>query len=185
MEHLKRKAAAGELTHVERYLTAKQKLRQFELAELDAVKIRTKPRYSEPDENSTKYFYNLEKSRQADKSIKLLTKDTVSDPYDILIEARNFYQQLYTAEHIDEGAHFDILSINTPTLMSRDRQKFEGLITCAEITKAVKGMEPNKSPGIDGLTVNFYQHFWDILVPELTAVYNHAYTSGMLSLRQR
>ena len=59
MEHLKRKAVAGKPTHVEHYLTAKQKLRQFELAELDAVKIRTKPRYSEPDENSTKYFYKF------------------------------------------------------------------------------------------------------------------------------
>jgi len=45
-------------------------------------------------------------------------------------------------------------------------------------------MEPNKSPGIDGLTVNFYQHFWDIPAPELTAGYNYAYTSGMLSLSQ-
>ena len=80
------------------------------------IKIRTKPRYSEPDESSTKYY--LEKTRQAE-SIKLLTKDnldTVSDPYDILVEVHNFYQQLYTAEHIDEGAQRDILSINTPTL---------------------------------------------------------------------
>ena len=39
-------------------------------------------------------------------------------------------------------------------------------------------MEPNKSPGIDGLTVNFYQHFWDILTPERTEVHNYAYTSA-------
>ena len=48
----------------------------------------------------------------------------------------------------------------------------------------VKGMQPNKSQGIDGLTANFYQHFWDILVPKLTAVYNYSYTSVMLSLSQ-
>ena len=83
------------------------------------IEIRTKPRYLEPDESSTKYFYNLEKTRQTDQSIKLLTKDnldTVSDPYDILVEAHNFYEQLYTAEYIDKGAQRDILSINTPTL---------------------------------------------------------------------
>ena len=188
MEYLKRKAATGDQTHVERYLTAKQRLRQFELAELKAIKICTKLRYSEVDERSTKYFYNLEKARQADQSIKLLTKDnldTVSDPYSILVEARNFYKKLYTTKHIDEGAQRDILSINTPTLKSSDRKTCEGLLTFPEITKAVKGMEPNKSSGIDGLTVNFYQHFWDILAPELTAVYNYAYTSGMLSLSQR
>ena len=77
------------------------------------------------------------------------------------------------------------MSINTPTLKPSDRKTCEGLITRAEITQSVKDMEPNKSPGIDGLTVNFYQHFWDILAPELTAVYNYAYTSGLLSLSQR
>jgi len=92
---------------------------------------------------------------------------------------------LYTAEHIDEGAQRDILSIKTPTLKSSDHKTCEGPITCTETTKAVKGMEPNKSPGIDRLTVNFYQHFWDILAPELTAVYNYANTNGTLSLSQR
>ena len=188
IEYLKSKAATGDQLHVERYLTAKQKLRQLELAELDAIKIRTKPRFSEVDERSSKYFYTLEKARQADQSIKLLTKDnldTISDPYDILVEARTFYQKLYTAEPIDEAAQRVVLSINTPTLTPRDRKTCEGLITRAEITQSVKDMEPNKSPGIDGLTVNFYQHFWDILAPELTAVYNYAYTSGLLSLSQR
>jgi len=96
IEYLKRKAATGDQTHVECYLTAKQRLQQFELAELDAIKIRAKPHYSEVDERSTKYFYNLEKARQADQSIKLLIKDnldTVSDPYDILVEAHYFYKK--------------------------------------------------------------------------------------------
>ena len=185
---MKSKAATGDQLHVERYFTAKQKLRQLELAELDAIKIRTNPRFSEVDERSSKYFYTLEKARQADQSIKLLTKDnldTISDPYDILVEARIFYKKLYTAEPIDEAAQRFVLSINTPTLKPSDRKTCEGLITRAEITQSVKDMEPNKSPGIDGLTVNFYQHFWDILAPELTAVYNYVYTSGLLSLSQR
>ncbi|KAL9984497.1 hypothetical protein ACROYT_G006797 [Oculina patagonica] len=185
--NLQHKAASGLPADVANYLTAKQQLKQFDLDDLESVKIRTKARFAEEGEKSTRYFYNLEKSRQADQTIKILTKDnldTITDPYDILTEARNFYKELYTADRLDETAQKEIFDVNTPILNPRDRKCCEGLVTCAELTKSVKAMIPNKSPGIDGLTVNFYQHFWDILAPELTAVYNFAYHHGMLSLSQ-
>jgi len=46
-------------------------------------------------------------------------------------------------------------------------------------------MESNKSPGLDGLSTNFYKHFWPLLGPELTNIYNYAYDHGHLSLSQR
>ena len=46
-------------------------------------------------------------------------------------------------------------------------------------------MENNKSPGLDGLSTNFYKHFWHILGPELTHIYNYAYDHGQLSLSPR
>lgn len=73
--------------------------------DLEAIKIQTKARFSEEGKKRTKYFYNLEKSRQTDQTIKILTKDnldTVTEPYDISTEARNFYKTLYSAEPIDE-----------------------------------------------------------------------------------
>ena len=39
-------------------------------------------------------------------------------------------------------------------------------------------MENNKSPGLDGLSTNFYKHFWPIIGPELTRIYNYAYDHG-------
>ena len=46
-------------------------------------------------------------------------------------------------------------------------------------------MENNKSPGLDGLSTNFYKHFWPIIGPDLTQIYNYAYDHGQLSLSQR
>lgn len=40
-------------------------------------------------------------------------------------------------------------------------------------------MENNKSPGNDGLTTNFYKHFWHILGTELTKIYNYAFEQGI------
>jgi len=46
-------------------------------------------------------------------------------------------------------------------------------------------MESNKSPGFDGLTTNFYKHFWPILGAELTRVYNYSFYNGLLTVSQR
>lgn len=162
LQRLQQKVSTGNNNDIEQYLLAKQRLHQFELDDLEAIKIRTKARFSEEGEKSTKYFYNLEKSRQADQTIKILTKDnldTVTDPYDILTEARDFYKTLYTAEPIDETAQRDIMNIPTPRLKAQQQKSCEGFVRCAELTASVKAMTPNRSPGIDGLTVNFYQHF--------------------------
>lgn len=51
--------------------------------------------------------------------------------------------------------------------------------------QALNNMENNKSPGIDGLTTNFYKHFWLLIGNKLTCVYKHALTTGFLSVMER
>ena len=46
-------------------------------------------------------------------------------------------------------------------------------------------MENNKSPGLDGLSTNFYKHFWNLFGLELTRIYNNAYDHVQLPLSQR
>ena len=46
-------------------------------------------------------------------------------------------------------------------------------------------MKKNKSPGLDGITTEFYQAFWHILGNILVDVYNDSYRLGKLSDSQR
>ncbi|CAM2096608.1 unnamed protein product [Caretta caretta] len=46
-------------------------------------------------------------------------------------------------------------------------------------------MPTNKSPGMDGLTVEFYRVFWDILGPDLVTVWAESLQSGVLPLSCR
>ena len=46
-------------------------------------------------------------------------------------------------------------------------------------------MENNKSPGVDGLSTNFYKHFWPLFSDKLLLVYNYAFEPGCLSVSQR
>ena len=188
LEKLHEKSMSGDARDLEDYLVAKENLKELELKDLEAVKIRAKAQFLEEGERSTRYFYSLEKSRRADQTIRVLTKenlDTVSEPQDLLKETYSFYKTLFTAQPCDEDARKQFLNADIPKLSDNARTSCEGLITEEELEKAVCSMENNKSPGIDGLTTNFYKHFWPILSKKLTSVYNHAFRTGTLAVSQR
>ncbi|CAM2106107.1 unnamed protein product [Caretta caretta] len=46
-------------------------------------------------------------------------------------------------------------------------------------------MPTNKSPGMDGLTVEFYHVFWDVLSPDLVTLWAESLQSGVLPLSCR
>ena len=158
------------------------------MKELEATKIRAKAQFMEEGEKSTRYFFPLEKSRKADQTIRVLTKnnlDTVTETKDLLPETHAFYKELFSAQPSEDNAQEFFLSAANPKLPDDARDSCEGEITEAEFCKAVTSMENDKSPGIDGLTTNFYKHFWPLLGNKLTLVYNYAFRSGQLSVSQR
>jgi hypothetical protein len=59
------------------------------------------------------------------------------------------------------------------------------LISLGECTEALEKMKGNKSPGLDGIGIEFYTKFWDILGPKLVDVFNESYNKGILSNTQR
>lgn len=65
------------------------------------------------------------------------------------------------------------------------KRRVNPVITEEELNNAVKAMENNESPGFDGLTTNFYKHFWPLLGAELTRVYNYSFNNGLLTVSQR
>ena len=182
LEKLQQKAINSSPMDIENYLTMKEKLKQFKLPELEAIKIRTKAHFTEEGEKSTCYFYSLEKSQQANHTIKTLTKDnmdTTSDTYDIISETYHFYKSLCSAEATDSQAQckmFDTYPFLT--LTEENRNSCNAPLTEHKLHQAPSSMENNKLPGINGLATNFYKFFWNLFGWELTAVYNYAFPHG-------
>ena len=142
----------------------------------------------EEGEKTSRYFYSLDKRRQADQTIKTLTKDnldTISSTRDILFETHAFYKSLYTADNIDPQVQRTFFDTPIPRLPDTDQQSYEDLLSDSELESTLKKMENNKSPGIDGLTSNFYKHFWPTIGQELTRVFNYCFHHGTLTLAQR
>ena len=62
---------------------------------------------------------------------------------------------------------------------------FPWKVTYEECKKSLELFQNSKSPGVDGLTVEFYKHFFDLIGLDLLASLNRAYELGSLSISQR
>ena len=101
---------------------------------------------------------------------------------DILTECESFYKDLY-ASKIDNSVNFDFFQqANETFLPPDDQQVCDGLLTKAECEEALKSMNADKTPGTDGLPVEFYKAFWDDISTHLLSALNFAYESVCLSI---
>ena len=69
---------------------------------------------------------------------------------------------LYQEKKVTDDDYF-FEKENDNKLSNEDRDKCEGKITELECIQAIKDMKNNKSPGSDGIPVEFYKIFWKII----------------------
>ena len=74
---------------------------------------------------------------------------------------------------------------NTLILNELEQQECGGPLTVTECWESLESMQPNKSPGSDGLPAEVYKLFWKEIHPYLLNALNHAYRNGLLSVTQR
>ena len=97
----------------------------------------------------------------------------------ITIKFTRYYYKKCT--NIQDSNFFKTL----PKLSSESKEHCEGCIRNDECLEVLKDMKFNKSPGNDGLTVEFYNTFWPIVGGIVIDVLNEAYALGELSSSQK
>ena len=154
--------------------------------------VRSRVRWLEEGEKCTKYFCNLENRSWQKKTISRVQDsqgNITSDPDKILSEIQSFYSKLYTftgwdgiSDNVNETL-FD--KIDIPRLSDEEKQFLENPITKQEIFDVIKSMKLNKTPGFDGLPIEFYVVFWPDINDLLLQSYNYSLENGLLSISQR
>ncbi|CAM2111481.1 unnamed protein product [Caretta caretta] len=95
--------------------------------------------------------------------------------------ARAFYAGLFSPDLTDPYS-CRVLWDELLTVSVGDRDRLELPLTLAKFLEALRRMPTNKSPGMDGLIVEFYRVFWDVLGPDLVTVWAKSLQSGVLPL---
>jgi hypothetical protein len=154
------------------------------------AQIRSRAKYIENGEKSTSYFLNLEKIHQTKNNILKLKigNQEYTDTGDILDNCATFYDNLYSSRKIPDMSITNYLNkIVCENVLSDENKKLcEGSISYKECEFVIlKCMKDNKSPGSDGIPLEFYKTFWNLIGTFLVKVFQYIYSSGKMTNSQR
>ena len=126
--------------------------------------LRSKCQYHEHNEKSSKFFLNLEKKRGECNMVRKLIKNDadITDHKEILNELHDFYSHLFTRK-IDKSKSDCVAFLNSlliPKISDQHKEDCDRELTVEDLKNSLFSMSGGKSPGNDGLTVEFYKFFW-------------------------
>ena len=188
VDHLKSKVDASSMCCLGPYHSALAELAVLDSEAVRGAQVWARVRWVEEGEISSSYFFRLEKKRSADHWISALRESDgsiVSSPADLCRSLSSFYLDLFTASDTHPCAQSALLGNLSSVLPGDQAVLCEGHLSVTEVSSALLGMARRKAPGLDGLPVEFYVKFWDVLGPDLVSVLNSCLDSGSLALSQR
>ena len=183
------KLESQELTNddvITEYNLSKKDYEMFQSEITRGQMLRSKAQWTEEGERSSKYFIGLEKYKQETKNIKVLSTEPnieTTEPNKILENLHVYYSTLYGKKNVNTEGFTRFVPVKT--LNENVKTALDSNITLKECKEALDGLPCDKTPGTDGLTAEFYRHFWSNINHYL---YNSIMSSielGELSIEQR
>ena len=139
------------------------------------------------DQQNASFYVNKEKKNYKTSHITMLEStngNTISEPAEVLSEIKHFYENLYNNQHSTENFDHEFLS-NVKKLEQKNINDLEKELQIDECEKALRKMKNGKTPGSDGLSVEFYKIFWQHIKDLVYESFIHGYNIGELSIDQK
>lgn len=80
----------------------------------------------------------------------------------------NFYKTLFGSD--GQSASISMNMEDFSKLREEDKNELIKVISKEEVKAVVVDMKKNRAPGPDGFPIEFYEHFWDLISPDLMRV---------------
>ena len=179
----------------EQILLVKEELEKVIEEKTKGAMIRSRCRWFEEGEKPTRYFLNLEKRNYNNKNLDRLmleNGDIVENPDAILDLQRAFYKKLYTTTITENDGEPTIPEFlkdfqdinNIPKISEETKVNWEHAITEHELLGAMNSTQNGKSPGLDGLPIEFYKSFWTDIKEYFMKAIESSYQQNRLSISQ-
>ena len=112
-----------------------------------------------------------------------------TNPLCILNEVEQFYCDLYKSKNnrpdIENEIDSFLNNLNIPKLSEEQKISCEGKITSEECFRLLDTFQTNKSPGNDGIPIEFYKKFWPLINDCFIRCANECFEKGELSHSQK
>lgn len=101
-------------------------------------------------------------------------------PSEIMETFSTFYKNLYSSRDKGGGMNRFLGRLEVPVLSESNRDRVESPITLEELQQAAAGMANQKFPGPDGLPLETYKLYGEVLLPGLLKTLRWAVVEGRL-----
>ena len=152
----------------EQYNHLKQKLKEIEEKEIEGYKTRIKhmPSYEKGEADIA--FYSKMEERKIGKDIigqlgESKDGEIFTDNENMKRISTKFYTELYTPSKVNEKTQDRLLRNIKKKITAEQRATLDAPLTIEEIRKTIFQIQTGKSPGLDGIPIEFYQEFWDVI----------------------
>ena len=161
-------------------LCSKIDLEEFMAQKMEGVMFRVKANWEELGERSSKFFFGLERSKAGAKTCTSLINDRneqINDPKKILEYQRAYYKDLYAEE---KDVKFNLNNDTNIKIPEAMRVQADTVFTKGEMAKAIKDLANNKTPGSDGIPIDWYKVFYTKIRDVLFEAIEESFEKGKL-----
>ena len=163
MEEKIQRDEAKDVKLAELMLKTKADMEEIMSERIKGVMFRSKCKYYEYGEKSSKYFFGLEKTRYNAKTCHQLYNSEgaiVEGSTEILKLLHAYYAKLYQE---DEDVKFELENVYNVRISKETYEKQTKEITYTEVACAAKQLKNESCPGFDGISIDFIKFFWKYL----------------------
>uniref|UniRef100_A0A3P9J7K4 Reverse transcriptase domain-containing protein n=1 Tax=Oryzias latipes TaxID=8090 RepID=A0A3P9J7K4_ORYLA len=105
---------------------------------------------------------------------------TITNPVEINKEFREYYGKLYNSGENCDSQNIFLDSVEIPQIPDKFTERLEASLEEKDISKAIDDMKVGKTPGPDGLPIDFYKKFKSKLLKPLLDMFLEAFQCGSL-----
>ena len=171
-------------------LCLKQRISDLLLVEAEGVKVRSRFKENMEKEKASLYHVVREKKRGEQNNVERLMVggQEVADKAVCEKEVLDFFEPLFNGRHgrpqvfqMDRAVLPEFLTDQVGRLEDVDRDHLDLPFSMDELKNCVKCLPYNRSPGLDGLTNEFYKKVFHVIADDYLSVQNSYTDRGSIS----
>lgn len=142
-------------------------------------RLKSRSLWLKDGDRNNKFFHNQAKVRESRNNVSNIGLEDgtqVSDFVSINAVAKSHFVDLFF-EH-EEAGPSNVASVleHIPSFISNEENStLTQPISEAEIFATIWSLGPDKVPGLDGFTISFYRHFWDLIKYDLKCMLHYSH----------
>ena len=188
LRNLNEKAHVTGIPDMKQIDDVKEKIEKIRDEFAEGIKIRSREKELQSGEKISKYLINKQRGISAKKLLTCLKGDDGNDIISfpaIQSYVTNFYANLYKHEAGSVEYQEKFLGYVKSCLDDSDREELCKEVSKKEVLGVMKSFSKNRTPGIDGIPIEFYLENWNIIDNDFIEIVKYIIENRVLCKTQR